>query len=158
MPDIIKDFEDTRCHANQIRGRHGNSRLTAPKAIHCHGGTWQQQWQQHTPLASPHEPVQEERQLFQREGESFRQGRLPIVSQLLLSPLVICLRETSSVLNLPDTASAEEVRERYKTLSVLFHPDKQREETTKGTASKRFLEIQKAYEGISTCFAFRSSI
>ncbi|KAN0136856.1 DnaJ domain containing protein [Lactarius tabidus] len=57
-----------------------------------------------------------------------------------------------SVLNLPDTASSEEVRERYKTLSVLFHPDKQREERTKDTASKRFLEIQKAYEVLSDPF------
>lgn len=64
--------------------------------------------------------------------------------------MVICLREASSVLNLPATASAEEIRERYKSLSVLFHPDKQREESTKDTASKRFLEIQKAYEGMST--------
>jgi len=57
-----------------------------------------------------------------------------------------------SVLNLPDTASAEEIRERYKTLSVLFHPDKQREDTAKDTASKRFLEIQKAYEVLSDPF------
>lgn len=57
-----------------------------------------------------------------------------------------------SVLNLPDTASSEEVRERYKALSVLFHPDKQREESTKDTASKRFLEIQKAYEVLSDPF------
>ncbi|KAI0305325.1 hypothetical protein B0F90DRAFT_1189813 [Multifurca ochricompacta] len=53
-----------------------------------------------------------------------------------------------SVLNLPNTASADEVRERYRSLSVLFHPDKQREENTRYTASKRFLEIQKAYEGM----------
>jgi len=57
-----------------------------------------------------------------------------------------------SVLNLPQTASAEEVRERYRSLSVLFHPDKQREESTKTTASKRFLEIQKAYEVLSDTF------
>ncbi|KAI0249743.1 hypothetical protein BJV78DRAFT_1224510 [Lactifluus subvellereus] len=57
-----------------------------------------------------------------------------------------------SVLNLPDAASAEEVRERYRTLSVLFHPDKQREETIKDTASKRFLEVQKAYEVLSDPF------
>lgn len=57
-----------------------------------------------------------------------------------------------SVLNLPDTASAEEVRERYRTLSVLFHPDKQHDDSTKGTASKRFLEIQKAYEVLSDPF------
>lgn len=61
--------------------------------------------------------------------------------------------KASSILNLPDTASAEDVRERYKALSVLFHPDKQREESTKDTASKRFLEIQKAYEVLSDPFS-----
>jgi DnaJ-class molecular chaperone len=64
-------------------------------------------------------------------------------------PLASCLWKPSSVLNLPDSASAEEVRERYKSLSVSFHPDKQREESQKDTASKRFLEIQKAYEGMT---------
>ncbi|KAH9962184.1 hypothetical protein BC827DRAFT_232105 [Russula dissimulans] len=66
-----------------------------------------------------------------------------------------------SVLNLPDTASAEEIRERYKSLSVLFHPDKQREDSAKDTASKRFLEIQKAYEVLSDPFlryCYRPSI
>ena len=71
------------------------------------------------------------------------------MSHLLVSISVHTLRDFSSVLNLPETASAEEVRERYRSLSVLFHPDKQREESTKITASKRFLEIQKAYEGMS---------
>ncbi|KAI9508089.1 hypothetical protein F5148DRAFT_1275922 [Russula earlei] len=62
-----------------------------------------------------------------------------------------------SVLNLPDSASAEEIRERYKTLSVLFHPDKQREESTKDTASRRFLEIQKAYEAVYDIYGFEGT-
>lgn len=56
----------------------------------------------------------------------------------------------SSVLNLPTCASDHEIRERYRALSVIFHPDKQRDEATRETANKRFLEIQKAYEGIVT--------
>ncbi|OCH93953.1 DnaJ-domain-containing protein [Obba rivulosa] len=54
-----------------------------------------------------------------------------------------------TVLNLPPTASDQEVRDRYRQLSVIFHPDKQHDETTKDTATKRFLEIQKAYEVLS---------
>ncbi|KAI0317954.1 hypothetical protein OF83DRAFT_1118624 [Amylostereum chailletii] len=57
-----------------------------------------------------------------------------------------------SVLNLPRSASDNEIRERYRNLSVIFHPDKQRDENTKTTASKRFLEIQKAYEVLSDPF------
>jgi len=55
----------------------------------------------------------------------------------------------SSILNLPTTASDKEIRERYRQLSVVFHPDKQHDESTKETATKRFLEIQKAYQVLS---------
>lgn len=57
-----------------------------------------------------------------------------------------------SVLNVPTTASANEIRERYRALSVIFHPDKQRGERTKDTAAVEFLEIQKAYEVLSDPF------
>ncbi|KAG2367162.1 hypothetical protein BDR07DRAFT_1393807 [Suillus spraguei] len=57
-----------------------------------------------------------------------------------------------SVLNVPTTASANEIRERYRALSVIFHPDKQRAEQTKDTAAAEFLEIQKAYEVLSDPF------
>ncbi|TFK49401.1 hypothetical protein OE88DRAFT_1633293 [Heliocybe sulcata] len=63
-----------------------------------------------------------------------------------------CLQSRSAVLNLPPSASDSEVRERYRALSVVFHPDKQHEERSKGTASKTFLEIQKAYEVLSDPF------
>lgn len=53
----------------------------------------------------------------------------------------------SAVLNLPSTASQNEIRERYRALSVIFHPDKQRDARTKDTATSQFLDIQKAYEG-----------
>ena len=53
----------------------------------------------------------------------------------------------STVLNLPKTASEQEIRDRYKQLSVLFHPDKQHDPSKVETATKRFLEVQKAYEG-----------
>ncbi|KAG1891849.1 uncharacterized protein F5891DRAFT_986476 [Suillus fuscotomentosus] len=52
----------------------------------------------------------------------------------------------TSVLNVPTTASANEIRERYRALSVIFRPDKQSGERTRDTAAVEFLEIQKAYE------------
>jgi DnaJ-domain-containing protein 1 len=55
----------------------------------------------------------------------------------------------SSVLNLPPTASDYEIRDRYRQLSIQYHPDKQRDESTKEIASKQFLKIQKAYQGMS---------
>lgn len=57
-----------------------------------------------------------------------------------------------SVLNVPTSASANEIRERYRALSVIFHPDKQRGERTKDTAAVEFLEIQRAYEVLSDPF------
>ncbi|KAH7915054.1 hypothetical protein BJ138DRAFT_1055601 [Hygrophoropsis aurantiaca] len=57
-----------------------------------------------------------------------------------------------TVLNLPSSASQDEIRERYRTLSVIFHPDKQHNEQAKDTASIKFLEIQKAYSVLSDPF------
>ncbi|TCD67798.1 hypothetical protein EIP91_011926 [Steccherinum ochraceum] len=54
-----------------------------------------------------------------------------------------------AVLNLPKTASEHEVRDRYKQLSIVFHPDKQHDEQRRATAVQRFLEVQKAYEVLS---------
>ncbi|KAH9941173.1 DnaJ-domain-containing protein [Epithele typhae] len=52
-----------------------------------------------------------------------------------------------SVLNLPKTAADQEVRERYRQLSIVFHPDKQTDPAHKDAAAERFLQVQKAYEG-----------
>ncbi|CDO75734.1 hypothetical protein BN946_scf184921.g10 [Trametes cinnabarina] len=54
-----------------------------------------------------------------------------------------------SILNLPKTASDHEIRERYRQLSIIFHPDKQTDERRKEAATERFLELQKAYEVLS---------
>ncbi|KIP02137.1 hypothetical protein PHLGIDRAFT_130897 [Phlebiopsis gigantea 11061_1 CR5-6] len=54
-----------------------------------------------------------------------------------------------TVLNLPTTATKEEIRDRYRQLSLVFHPDKQHGKPTQETALKRFLEVQKAYEILS---------
>lgn len=57
-----------------------------------------------------------------------------------------------SVLNLSKTASQSEITERYRGLSLIFHPDKQQDEEFKSTATTKFLEIQKAYEVLSDPF------
>ena len=62
------------------------------------------------------------------------------------------------MLNLPPTASQSEIREKYKALSVVFHPDKQQDFQVKEAASKKFLEIQKAYEGELVTICILSSI
>ncbi|KAJ6631122.1 hypothetical protein B0H10DRAFT_1938666 [Mycena sp. CBHHK59/15] len=51
-----------------------------------------------------------------------------------------------AVLNLSKSATDAEIHERHRSLSLLFHPDKHRDDS-KSLATERFLEIQKAYEG-----------
>jgi len=55
----------------------------------------------------------------------------------------------SHVLSLNKGASLNEVQERYRTLSLVFHPDKQQDPESKEIATQNFLRIQKAYEGSS---------
>ena len=62
----------------------------------------------------------------------------------------------SAVLNLPKSASDHEVRERYRQLSIVFHPDKQVDEGRKAAATQRFLEVQKAYEGACVSYSLVS--
>ena len=56
----------------------------------------------------------------------------------------------SAVLNLPVYATQSEIKERHRALSLIYHPDKLRkaDESTRETAKRRFLEVQKAYEGV----------
>ena len=44
-------------------------------------------------------------------------------------------------------ATQSEVHERYRSLSLIFHPDKQTDEQLKAAATVEFLKIQKAYQG-----------
>ncbi|KAF9041282.1 hypothetical protein BJ165DRAFT_1350049 [Panaeolus papilionaceus] len=60
----------------------------------------------------------------------------------------------SAVLNLNKGASLAEVNERYRSLSLIFHPDKQHDDPLKKeVATKEFLEIQKAYQVLSDPFS-----
>ncbi|KAI0688382.1 hypothetical protein BC835DRAFT_1522427 [Cytidiella melzeri] len=54
-----------------------------------------------------------------------------------------------TVFNLPVTASGEEIRDRYRQLSLIFHPDKQPDERLKEIATQKFLQLQQAYEVLS---------
>ncbi|KAF9564478.1 DnaJ-domain-containing protein [Agrocybe pediades] len=57
-----------------------------------------------------------------------------------------------AVLNLSKYASQTEINERHRSLSLVFHPDRQTDPEVKETATKEFLEIQKAYQVLSDPF------
>ncbi|PFH47088.1 hypothetical protein AMATHDRAFT_77369 [Amanita thiersii Skay4041] len=57
-----------------------------------------------------------------------------------------------SVLNLTRAASQAEINERHRALSLIFHPDKQLDPKSKDVATRKFLEIQKAYQILSDSF------
>ncbi|KAF8180373.1 hypothetical protein BJ912DRAFT_1023712 [Pholiota molesta] len=58
-----------------------------------------------------------------------------------------------AVLNLSKEASQTEINERHRSLSLIFHPDKQRvDDYKKEVASAEFLKVQKAYEVLSDPF------
>ncbi|KAK0204055.1 hypothetical protein DFS33DRAFT_856755 [Desarmillaria ectypa] len=57
-----------------------------------------------------------------------------------------------SVLNVSEHASPAEIHDRYRELSLIFHPDKQRNDQLRDVAAKNFLDIQKAYEVLSDPF------
>ncbi|KAK4687510.1 hypothetical protein P7C73_g2607, partial [Tremellales sp. Uapishka_1] len=51
-----------------------------------------------------------------------------------------------ALLNLPRTASDAEIRDRYRQLATVYHPDRQRNDIDRLAAHGRFTEIQRAYE------------
>lgn len=53
------------------------------------------------------------------------------------------------ILELPDTASQEEITARYKKLARQWHPDRHKDPAEKAIAQDKFMEIQKAYEVLS---------
>ncbi|KAK2461004.1 hypothetical protein APHAL10511_006945 [Amanita phalloides] len=57
-----------------------------------------------------------------------------------------------AVLNLHRAASQNEINERHRALSLIFHPDKQQDPRAKEIATRTFLEIQKAYQVLSDTF------
>jgi len=57
-------------------------------------------------------------------------------------------------LNLSKDATQAEINERHRALSLIFHPDKQPDEQRKAAATKQFLEIQKAYQGLFLAFEY----
>ncbi|KAG6861292.1 hypothetical protein C0995_001846 [Termitomyces sp. Mi166 len=57
-----------------------------------------------------------------------------------------------SCLNVARTATPVEIAEQYRTLSLVFHPDKQLDEECKQIAIKTFQELSKSYEVLSDPF------
>jgi len=55
----------------------------------------------------------------------------------------------SAVLNVNRGASQTEINERYRALSLLFHPDKQQSPERKEVAEEEYFKVQKAYQGVS---------
>lgn len=57
-----------------------------------------------------------------------------------------------AVLNLNANATQGEINERYRALSLLFHPDKHHKPDAKEVAEEEYLKIQKAYQVLSDPF------
>lgn len=57
------------------------------------------------------------------------------------------------VLGLPDNATEAEIRKKYKKLAVKWHPDRNKDNKEK--AQQKFIEIQQAYEVLSTVMSKR---
>lgn len=57
-----------------------------------------------------------------------------------------------AVLNLPVDATESEIKDKYRSLSLVFHPDRQHNIDYKDSAKAKFLEIQAAYEVLSDPF------
>ncbi|KDQ10263.1 hypothetical protein BOTBODRAFT_36373 [Botryobasidium botryosum FD-172 SS1] len=55
-----------------------------------------------------------------------------------------------AVLNVPTTATTEQIREKYKALAVLLHPDKQSDESRRKIAEAKFRQVQRAYEVLTS--------
>ncbi|KAK1926987.1 hypothetical protein DB88DRAFT_5933 [Papiliotrema laurentii] len=54
-----------------------------------------------------------------------------------------------AILNVERDASNSEIRDRYRALAAVFHPDRQRTAADKAAAHERFKDIQRAYEVLS---------
>lgn len=54
-----------------------------------------------------------------------------------------------TILNVATDASADAIKDAYRSLAVLLHPDKHKDASRKGAAESRFREVQRAYEILS---------
>jgi len=62
------------------------------------------------------------------------------------------------VLDLKPGSTQGEIKARYRELSKKWHPDKYKDESEKGNAHEKFVEIQQAYEKLSAIKLRRSRI
>ncbi|KAF8329564.1 uncharacterized protein EI90DRAFT_1411111 [Cantharellus anzutake] len=54
-----------------------------------------------------------------------------------------------ALLNVPRDASTDLIKEKYRQLAILLHPDKQHDEHRRATANDRFQRLKRAYEVLS---------
>lgn len=54
-----------------------------------------------------------------------------------------------AILNIPSDASADQIKESYRSLAVVLHPDKHNDPSRKLAAEAQFREVQRAYEILS---------
>lgn len=54
-----------------------------------------------------------------------------------------------ALLNVPTDATPEAIKDAYRSLAVVLHPDKHKDASRKGAAESRFREVQRAYEILS---------
>lgn len=60
------------------------------------------------------------------------------------------------MLNLSSSASENEIAASYRKLAKIWHPDRHKNPADKEKASKKFMEIQEAYEALSKIKARRA--
>lgn len=70
-----------------------------------------------------------------------------IISRCEIINVLELIYINSSILNVPRSASNDLIKDRYKQLAIIFHPDKQRTDQQKESAAAQFSHIKQAYEG-----------
>lgn len=86
-----------------------------------------------------------------RRACAFQMGRLVHLIVGALLARIAAARDLYGELGLERGASASEVKRAYRSLSLIYHPDKQRgsDHENRRKASERFVEIQNAYSVLS---------
>lgn len=79
-------------------------------------------------------------------GRPFRSAHDPSSSP---SPTSLDKEHLYALLNVPSDATSEAIKESYRSLAVILHPDKHSDPSRKHAAESRFREVQRAYEILS---------
>ncbi|SAM82366.1 uncharacterized protein UBRO_04636 [Ustilago bromivora] len=95
----------------------------------------------------PQAPPAEEEPLF--GGTPFRDAHDPSSSTSATAPSSPDKEHLYTILNIPSDASTDAIKEAYRSLAVVLHPDKHSDPSRKSAAESRFREVQRAYEILS---------